>query len=644
MRKLRAALGVAAAIGALAVAGVASAATIGVNEDETKTDTSLYAGIADVGLKQNILSLTWAAGQGIPSGQQTVIRNAITAAAAKGVKIVLTVYPAAGNASAFGNLANKGEFVTYLTNVVKSFPQVKSIIVGNEPNRTLFMNPVNGGSYAQILADAYDAIKGVDPSIQVVGVGLSPRGSGDGSSQFPPQFIKQMGDWYRSSGRTKPLMDAFSFHPYPFPVNKPPTGVSDWPTVGMPDLYRLKQAIWDAFNGTAQPTVEDGLKLTLDELAYQVPTDGKAGYSGAENVETVDEATQATYYAQLVNMVACDPSIESLNFFHFIDETNRAGFQSGMLDASKAQRPVYSALKSAIAATGGGANCTGTPMSWKHETGVLGFKGDLGGVKAAYPKTVSSITAKVRVEENATVTISLLDSTGKAVDTETRALKAAPQANTEFAADVKLGLDGLKDGDYTLQVTAVAEQNDKRSSTATSGKITIGQPGGSVGGKAPGKCKKPAFALTFHCNGTAAVIDKCKTGYADVDGNVSNGCEVNLLTDPKNCGKAGNVVAGACFNGVGVDPKPYKLTAKCKDTFTVKGPGGSLPGSLFLRRANTTGGVSGPKTAVTLKPDGTATVNALSFKVGDTIGLYLQAGDAKPLLLGNKVKNPNTQC
>jgi hypothetical protein len=53
-------------------------------------------------------------------------------------------------------------------------------------------------------------------------------------------------------------------------------------------------------------------------------------------------------------------------------------------------------------------------------------------------------------------------------------------------------------------------------------------------------------------SGTCAVFS-CNAGYADCDKNPSNGCEVNLQTDARNCGACGNVcfsnqscTAGAC--------------------------------------------------------------------------------------------------
>ncbi|MDP3275118.1 MAG: hypothetical protein Q8Q09_07965, partial [Deltaproteobacteria bacterium] len=53
------------------------------------------------------------------------------------------------------------------------------------------------------------------------------------------------------------------------------------------------------------------------------------------------------------------------------------------------------------------------------------------------------------------------------------------------------------------------------------------------------------------CSG-GACNNVCATGFADCDGNPANGCEVNLLSTPANCGACGNVCAAAqgCFVGV----------------------------------------------------------------------------------------------
>ena len=48
-------------------------------------------------------------------------------------------------------------------------------------------------------------------------------------------------------------MDEISLHPYPNnAADSLETGYR-WPNAGVPNMARIKQAVWDAFNGTAQP-------------------------------------------------------------------------------------------------------------------------------------------------------------------------------------------------------------------------------------------------------------------------------------------------------------------------------------------------------------------------------------------------------
>jgi hypothetical protein len=121
-------------------------------------------------------------------------------------------------------------------------------------------------------------------------------------------------------------MDAFSFHPYPNANSDGPYVGYAWPKAGMPNLDRIKQALWDAFNHTKQMHIETGLPLWLDEVGWQVPTDGSDAYTGVENVPTIGEEGQAAFHASVVRLAACDPQVEALHFFHWIDETDRGGF------------------------------------------------------------------------------------------------------------------------------------------------------------------------------------------------------------------------------------------------------------------------------------------------------------------------------
>ena len=101
----------------------------------------------------------------------------------------------------------------------------------NECNTSLFANPqyvggqnVSAARCGAFLAAAYDALKAVDPTIFVWGLGLSPRGNPvpkDGSSPRATNPVDWLGSSARGtaqSGRTAPLMDGLDLHPVPDPA------------------------------------------------------------------------------------------------------------------------------------------------------------------------------------------------------------------------------------------------------------------------------------------------------------------------------------------------------------------------------------------------------------------------------------------
>jgi hypothetical protein len=184
----------------------------------------------------------------------------------------------------------------------------------------------------------------------VIGLGLSPRGNDNPNatsniSTSPVRFIRYLGAAYRASGRTLPIMDALAFHPYPNPssADDPLTKGYQWPNAGVPNLDRIEQAVWDAFEGTGQPTFAEGgarrlfevaappLSFVLDETGWQaaIPSTSRAAYTGFENSKTVSETTQARIYGSLIRLVECDPAVSSLNFFHLIDESGSPASRAG---------------------------------------------------------------------------------------------------------------------------------------------------------------------------------------------------------------------------------------------------------------------------------------------------------------------------
>jgi hypothetical protein len=484
--------------------GTARASTsFGVVESSSKGADGgvlFFSTLTDLGMTENQVVVSWD-----PKNPDTIQGQAdldywLPQAALAGINITFAVVPAhAGDLSAT-RLA-PAQFAAYLRLLAKTYPQVKSYVVGNEPNLNFFWRPqykgkkpIAAAAYEKLLAKSYDALKSVDPSIDVLGVGLSPRGNDNpraasNVSRSPVRFIRELGLAYRASKRTKPIMDELAFHPYPRQNTDPLAAGYLWPNAGLSNLDRVKQALWDAFNGTGQPTVaesassdDNGLTLNLGEIGWQVsvPSSAKDAYFGRETVRTISEAKQAKIYSDVVYKMSCDPAVSSVNFFHLADEANLDRWQSGLMRADGTKRPSYGAVKAAIADTHG--DCSGVLTSWRHAVSVIGARVRFGRAVPVSPRRLRWGFA-VSVREDAGFRAALLRVTGSqqaAVRTATigRALargrvagallatKGAAAAN--HTMNVKFRNRRLSPGTYVYAIRLTAAMNPKRASVFVS--------------------------------------------------------------------------------------------------------------------------------------------------------------------------------
>jgi hypothetical protein len=403
MRILALATVLAAAL--LAGATASRAADFGANDDSAKFaddfGAALYAEMSELGLEQTVIGVRFVPSDAMVIQDKEHLDRAIASATEAGLRVVLAVYPHPPREIESG-LASPTMFASYVGVLASIYPQVRQFVIGNEPNQPAFWRPqfdadgnnVSGSMFGPYLAAAYDTLKGIDPDITVAGVGLSPRGNDrptarNNISTSPVRFLRSLGAWYRRSGRTRPLMDEFSFHPYPNEATDPLERGYQWPNAGFANLDRIKQALWDAFNGTAQPTTLEGLRLNLDEVGWQVDTAGRIGYHGKENVPVTDEITQASIYGQLIREAACDPEVASLSFFGFRDDGLRTGFQAGLERADGTQRPSAAAVQAAIP-----DGCVSGARVWAPGVSVLG-------AKVAVLGKGSDVTARVAAGEDA---------------------------------------------------------------------------------------------------------------------------------------------------------------------------------------------------------------------------------------------------
>lgn len=286
------------------------------------------------------------------------LRRAVDAAVANEIEPVISVYQLSSHTPL--DPSTRSEFAQFAATLARSLPKVRTMIVGNEPNLNLFWLPqfdADGGdaaatAYEALLAETYDALKAVDADLTIVGGALAPRGSDDPSASrqthSPTQFILDLGRAYRASGRDRPLMDAFSLHPYGESPQVPPTLRHPRTTsLGIADYPKLVRLLGRAFDGTAQ----SGSKLPVLYAEYGVettiPPDEAAAYTGHEVIEPVDPATQARYYTEAIRLARQQPTVEGIYLFHIVDETRLEGLQSGVRYADSTAKPSLDAVRRA---------------------------------------------------------------------------------------------------------------------------------------------------------------------------------------------------------------------------------------------------------------------------------------------------------
>nr|MDQ2982123.1 hypothetical protein [Actinomycetota bacterium] len=166
-------------------------------------------------------------------------------------------------------------------------------------------------------------------------------------------FIRDLGAAYRASRRGRPLMDAFAFHPYmqasrvspvvPHPINT---------SITLADYPKLVALLDEAFKGTAQPGARLPVYYTEFGVQTSVPRPKLRFYSDEESPERPDSVgfdRQAAYYRWALALAYCQPTVRGIFVFHTFDESDFAGWQSGLYFADRTPKPSLPAFKRAVA-------------------------------------------------------------------------------------------------------------------------------------------------------------------------------------------------------------------------------------------------------------------------------------------------------
>jgi hypothetical protein len=372
---------------------------------KAKMDLAMFAGFDAVRI-----AAFWAPGRAsiLPEWDRVTLQNAAAAAQLTGIRMIVGV--SNRNRLTTPNTPQKQEqLAIYTLTIARMLPSVTDFIVGNEPNLNTFWMPqfakpefktvkkkvkvrgkvvvktvplyvtkkvrVNGKlvkkrvkvlkkmpadlaaiGYTNLLARTYDLLKTENYAINVLGGALAPRGAdnplGTRHTHSPTQFLLDMGAALRKMRRTRPIMDAFAFHPYPEYARISPNFPHPKTTsIGLADYGKLVQTLTKAFKGTAQPGAT--LPIIYDEFGTQtqIPADKTRFYTQLSHPtarDAVSETTQAAYYKQAIQMAYCQPNVMGLLFFHTEDESNAIAWQSGLYYADGTPKTSLDPVRTAI--------------------------------------------------------------------------------------------------------------------------------------------------------------------------------------------------------------------------------------------------------------------------------------------------------
>ena len=480
----------AVAAAALTATSAAQAARFGFADDAGKYaddgGAAFFSDLKAAGGTENRITIHWDPKRPETILEKSFLDGSLPVAEAKGVRIVFHVFPVRPTALSAPDATES--FAAFLTQLATEYPQVREYVVGNEPNQPRFQRPqysragkgLAAAKYADLLARSYDALKAVDPAIRVIGLGLSGRGNDlplapSNASTSPVRFLRDLGVAYRSSGRTLPLMDELGLHLYPRSDRDPVRAGDRWPRAGIVNLARIKQAFWDAFAGTGQPTVEQGLKLRIDEIGWQavVPAARRDAYHGRETAAATSERAQADNYAKLIGIAACDRSISAVYLLHLRDDADLERYQSGVRRADGSARPAYAAVRTAASRAKRG--CAGKYVAWHHATRVVGARAQFGLGGGVASRLRTSWGFNVTAAEEVSYVAAIFPATATA-RVRSLASPRAPGAVTMTAGRVRAGWNPrlrfssrhLKPGRYVYAVRLRASMNPQRSAVLVS--------------------------------------------------------------------------------------------------------------------------------------------------------------------------------
>ena len=223
-----------------------------------------------------------------------------------------------------------------------TFPTVHQFVVMNECNQPLFVNPQWDTSGPEPVGRdlrprarrGLRRAQGREQRRTSSGASASRRAAttapnaASNSSTTPVTFLGALGAWFKAfaqkTDRTAPLMDGLDFHPYPVPQSLPfATGYADardgerlQPAADLPGVLRRRSTARRSGRsasrraaGCRSASTRRASRPTRSASRATPAPRSSANAAGGVVGQYATEAYQATWYRQMLDLVACDPNV-----------------------------------------------------------------------------------------------------------------------------------------------------------------------------------------------------------------------------------------------------------------------------------------------------------------------------------------------
>jgi hypothetical protein len=325
-----------------------------------------------LGLRSVRITLQWKPGlTQVPAAYQQALTRLVLDS--WGVRVVVTVYGRAEDTPRTDG--TRSQYCSFVADLLRDNPEIDDVAVWNDPNDGLFWGPqfdptgasVAPAEYEALLATCYDAAHAVRTNVNMIAVASSKGADTPGSftlAWHPPEvWFAKLGAAYKTSGRSRPIFDTLGYAPHATSsAERPWTQHPGSSTVLLGDYSRLMSALSAAFEGTAQPL--PGQRSTriwyLAQGFQTTPDPGKIGFGGTENdpnpvpswspKEAADPRAgpgvdQPLQLEDAIRIAYCQPAVGAYFNFHLYDESDLAGWQSGVFWPDGQPKAAYQALR-----------------------------------------------------------------------------------------------------------------------------------------------------------------------------------------------------------------------------------------------------------------------------------------------------------